>query len=419
MLNKLLHFVRKYEMVQSGDKVICAVSGGADSVALLWAMYLLRDKLNICVEAAHFNHNLRGEESQRDEAFVTELCSRYDIPLHIGRGEVVAGKKGLEAAARNARYEFLQALNGKIATAHTADDNAETVLMHLLRGAGLNGLGGITPVRGNLIRPMLSVTRKDVIAFLQEYHLSYVVDSSNQSDIFLRNRIRHGVMPVLQKENPSFASSVSQMALRLREDEAELSGLAQSALTNEVEKIRQMPPAIRNRVLATLLESFGVKEPDGEHIALLERIVFSENPSAEGNFPGNIRVGRVYGRIEKIEISTQWCYDLPLSGIMDLPEAGLRVIVGNDPNSLSDCSFVPRGKLVIRSRLAGDTIRLQGGTKTLKKLFIDRKIPAAKRNQIPVVADDDGVIFVYGLGVNTLRVSDDTEAISLRFENRE
>ena len=116
MLNKLVAFIRKYNMLQSGDQVVCAVSGGADSVALLFGMYLLQKKLNIQLSAAHFNHGLRGEESDRDEAFVRDFCQRFDIPLYIGSGHVVAGKKGLEAAARDARYSFLKSLPGKIAT---------------------------------------------------------------------------------------------------------------------------------------------------------------------------------------------------------------------------------------------------------------------------------------------------------------
>ena len=148
MQNKLCSFLREQKMVEPGDRIICAVSGGADSVALLFALYLLKDKLEIQLEAAHFNHHLRGEESDRDEAFVKDLCDRYDIPLHLGGAEVKARKKGLEAAARDARYAFLKSLDGKIATAHTADDNAETVLMHLIRGTGLKGLGGIMPING-------------------------------------------------------------------------------------------------------------------------------------------------------------------------------------------------------------------------------------------------------------------------------
>ena len=169
MLNKLLDQIRSFGMLQPGDRLVCAVSGGADSMALLWAMYLLRDKLGITLEAAHFNHGLRGEESDRDEAFVRDFCAGYQIPCHLGRGVVKSGKKGLEAAARDARYGFLRSLGGKIATAHTANDNAETVLLHLVRGTGLNGLGGITPKTDRIIRPMLGITRQDVLDFLQEY----------------------------------------------------------------------------------------------------------------------------------------------------------------------------------------------------------------------------------------------------------
>ena len=204
MLTELVSQLRKYDMVHPGDSVVCAVSGGADSMALLMAMYVLKEKLGISLSAAHFNHRLRGEESDRDEAFVRDFCDRLDIPLFVGSGAVSAGPKGLEAAAREARYAFFANLDGKVATAHTADDNAETVLMHLVRGTGLKGLGGIMPVNGKYIRPMLNVTRAQAEAFLEEYHVSYVEDSSNAGDDFLRNRLRHHVMPLLKQENPNF-----------------------------------------------------------------------------------------------------------------------------------------------------------------------------------------------------------------------
>ena len=226
MQNRLLKFAREQNLMAPGDTVICAVSGGADSVAMLFALYLLREKLGITLEAAHFNHNLRGEEALRDETFVRELCARYEIPLHVASGEIHPGKKGLEAAARDARYAFLEGLPGKIATAHTADDNAETILMHLVRGTGLKGLGGIAPQRGKLIRPMLGITRREVEDFLAEWHLPHVEDSTNETDAFLRNRLRHHVMPLLTAENPRIAENLSQMALRLREDEACLSQLS-------------------------------------------------------------------------------------------------------------------------------------------------------------------------------------------------
>ena len=166
MLSKLRTFSRQQNLITPGDSIVCAVSGGADSMALLWALYLLKDEWDLNLSAAHFNHRLRGAESDRDEAFVRDFCAGYGIPLYVGSGEIVPGKKGLEAAARDARYAFLRTLPGKVATAHTADDNAETILMHLVRGTGLKGLGGISPTSGNVIRPMLNVTRADVEGFL-------------------------------------------------------------------------------------------------------------------------------------------------------------------------------------------------------------------------------------------------------------
>ena len=241
MLNKLERFLREQNMIRPGDTVICAVSGGADSVALLFALYLLKEKLDITLEAAHFNHHLRDAESDRDAAFVANLCDRYEIPLHLGEGQIIPGKKGLEAAARDARYAFLRSLPGKIATAHTADDNAETVLMHLIRGTGLKGLGGITPIHGNVIRPMLRITRQEVEAFLEEWCLSHIEDSSNETDAFLRNRIRHHVMPLLVRENPKIAENLSQMALRLRLDEEFLAQQTNSTALPTVESLKPCP----------------------------------------------------------------------------------------------------------------------------------------------------------------------------------
>ncbi len=416
MLNKLLSFVRAYDLIAPEDQVVCAVSGGADSVAMLFALYLLKDKLNIRLSAAHFNHHLRGEESQRDEEFVRAFCDRYDIPLTVGEGTVVAGKKGLEAAARDARYGFFDTLPGKIATAHTADDNAETVLMHLVRGTGLKGLGGIAPKRGKLIRPMLSVTRQEVLAFLDEYNLTYITDSSNETDSFLRNRLRHHVMPLLQKENPRFAENTSATALRLRQDEAALTSLA-TTREPTVSYFRSLPEAVRSRAYAAFLESCGVIEPEAEHIRLLHKLVISDNPSAKGNFPNGITVVRNYEYLQK-QAQNQRLNETELTcpGEVFLPELGLQIRC-DAATELSCCkdaiTIIPVGKLIVRSRRQGDTICLPGGTKSLKKLFIDKKIPASGREQIPVITDDMGVIAVAGFGFSKDRLADRLPAITI------
>jgi len=420
MQNKLCAFANRYAMLQPGDRVVCAVSGGADSMALLWAFYLLKEKLQITLTAAHFNHHLRGAESDRDEEFVKTFCHDYGIDFVSGSGQVVAGSKGLEAAAREARYSFLRSLPGKIATAHTADDNAETLLMHLVRGTGLKGLGGITPVNGPLIRPMLEITRTEVLAFLEEYSIPFVEDSSNGGDDFLRNRLRHHVMPLLKQENPVLSQNLSAMAQRLRQDEAALEAVARERNTNRVSELRNLEPGIRSRILTQMLLDAGVREPEAAHIRALEKLLQSQRPSAKAFFPGGVVIARNYDTLdvcgEETEIAVQ---KLKCPGTTELPELGLRVLC--EPNktanyTINSFAVCPKGDLMIRSRLSGDTIRLSAGTKSLKKLFIDRKIPAARRGSIPVIADAVGVLAAVGIGANLERISQGPDAIRISIE---
>lgn len=420
MLNGLLSMLRKYEMLSPGDTVTCAVSGGADSVALLFAMYLLREKLGIDLRAAHFNHHLRGEESQRDEAFVRDFCAGYGIPLTVGEGEIVPGEKGLEAAARDARYAFFSTLPGKIATAHTADDNSETVLMHLVRGTGLKGLGGIAPVRGALIRPMLLITRQQVMDFIREYSLPFVEDSSNAADSFLRNRLRHKVIPLLKEENPKLSENLSAMALRLRCDEAELACSWDFSHGLPVEDVKNASPARKSRMLSAFLESCGVREPAANHIELLEDLAYSGNPSARASFPGGVTVSRQYGRLVAVgETQPIEPIILKCPGVTQIPELGLRVTCREAEaicNHETAFTVHPEGKLILRSRQSGDELKLPGGTKRIKKLFIDRKIPALERDRIPILADDAGVLGIYGIGVNGHRAASSLPAVQICFE---
>lgn len=421
MLNKLVKFIREQDMVQPGDRVVCAVSGGADSVALLFALYLLKEKLEIRLEAAHFNHHLRAEESDRDEAFVKNLCDRYGIPLHLGGGEIRSGKKGLEAAARDARYGFLRSLPGKIATAHTADDNAETVLMHLIRGTGLKGLGGITPVRGNVIRPMLRITRQDVEAFLEEWCLSHIEDSSNETDAFLRNRVRHHVMPLLAAENPKIAENLSQMALRLRLDEEFLSQQTNSTTLPSVESLKTMPKALRSRHLEGFLKDSGVREPEDAHIAMAEALVFSDRPSAKASFPGGVTIARCYDRLEALTDRDALAeIPLPCPGEVQLDYLRISCCPSEEILDMPDAFTVsPVGTITLRSRQSGDSIRRPGGSKSLKKIFIDRKIPAVQRQKIPVICDEEGILGVYSIGKNLERSDIPQNAVTIRFEKIE
>lgn len=421
MLNKLTTFIRRQNMIAPGQHIVCAVSGGADSVALLFALYLLREKMEFSLSAAHFNHHLRGQESDRDQAFVEEFCGRFDIPLYLGEGYVTAGEKGLEAAAREARYAFLRTLPGTIATAHTADDNAETILLHLVRGTGLKGLCGITPVADGLIRPLLTVTRAEVEAFLEEYHLPHVEDSSNQTDDFLRNRLRHHVMPLLQEENPRLAENLTAMALGLQEEDAVLDDLARQAGTVEIPRLRAMSSGIRKRVLERFLKENGVREPERSHVAMAESLVFSERPSAKASFPGGITVTRCYDqlRVLPIEQSDGWTgpvsfgeYHLPGWRLTCRPADGI-------VNTATVFTLPVSDGFCLRQRQTGDVMRLPGGTKSLKKLFIDRKIPASQRTEIPVLADEAGVLGVPGIGPNLDRIAEQLPAVQFVFDEVE
>lgn len=402
MLNKLRAFSKEQALLSPGDSVIAAVSGGADSVAMLFALYLLRDELGITLEAAHFNHHLRGAESDRDEAFVTDFCGRYDIPLHLGSGRIVPGKKGLEAAARDARYAFLRRLPGKVATAHTADDNAETVLMRLIRGTGLKGLGAIAPVSGNVIRPMLTVTRDDVEAFLEEYALPHVEDSSNGTDDFLRNRIRHGILPLMRAENPRIGENLSAMALLLRQDEACLQAMIPEEQVPDVSRLKAMEPALRRRALERFLKAQGVREPEQIHILQAEQLLYHWSPSAAMQFHGGVTIGRQYDRLVRLECSPE-LPETRLSVPGETCIGGKRFVseYATDLEERPDSVLVyPVGVLTVRSRRSGDTMRLPGGTRSLKKMYIDRKIPASQRAAVPVLADDRGVLAVFGIGTD-------------------
>lgn len=419
MLNKLLSYVRQHRMLNPGDHLICAVSGGADSVALLYAMHLLTAKLGITLEAAHFNHCLRGSESDADAEFVRQLCQRMQIPLYMGKEAVVAGNKGLEAAARQARYSFFEGLPGKIATAHTADDNAETVLMHLIRGTGLKGLGGIAPVRSNLIRPMLCITRAEVLAFLKLHQLPWREDSSNGEDSFLRNRLRHRVMPLLKEENPCIVQNISDMAQRLREDEALLTSHVQMVDTS-VEALRGQPCSIRHRWIRAFLEAQGMPETEREHVDLVERLIFSDKPSAQANLPGGKTVARCYDQLKVLSPGAaveRQVLNIPCSVPICGTDTVLRISEAGELCNGKECFTVAaKGSIVLRGRETGDSIRLPGGRKTLKKLFTDHKIPAHDRPSVSVLSDDEGVLWVMNFGPNLDRLAMELPALEIRVE---
>jgi tRNA(Ile)-lysidine synthase len=263
---------------------------------------------------------------------------------------------------------------------------------------------------------MLTVTRKEVEQFLEQEKIPYRTDSSNLEDTFLRNRLHHHVMPLLQQENQNIAAALSATALRLRQDDMALDTLA--VKTDRVDELLAMSPAVRSRVFRKLLISWGVPEPEAGHVELLDRVVRSQNPSAFGVFPGGVIVARNYDRLVKQE-QTEPLGEYPLQcpGRTPIPQLGAEVVCTIPGETPRPGSFRVHavGEVVLRGRKTGDTITLPGGTKRLKKLFIDRKIPADRRGFVPVVVDSVGVLAVGGFAVATDR-TDGGEAVKFVFQ---
>lgn len=414
---KYIAYSEKYDMLPRGCSVLCACSGGADSTALL---HLLCMTPSLNVACAHFNHRLRGAESDRDEAFVRALCDRLGVACYCGSEDVGAyaseRRIGLEQAARELRYSFLEKTAqergfNRIATAHHAEDNAETILLNLARGSAMRGLCGIPPVRGRIVRPLLSATRDEILAYLRENGLSFVEDGTNVLDDCARNRVRHQVLPLLQAENSAAVEHISAAAELLRRDEEYLSSCAVSFIEAElhddslpVKKFLDLPEPVGTRVLRQALGQLS-----GTHIAAAYALCRSAEPHAYADLPGR----RLEKDGDRILLHAQSAASIRRRMIPEgetvLQEAGLRVIrrrvrpdeeIHNSFNTFFFQYDLIRGMIFVASRSPGDSVRLlgRGCTKTLKKLFSEAGIPLAERAKIPVLYDSEGVIAVAGFG---------------------
>ena len=395
------------DLIPSGSRVLCAVSGGADSMCLL---HMLSRREDISLVAAHFNHQLRGEEADRDEAFVRDWCGEHAIPLTVGRGDVRAfarrEKRSIEEAARTLRYAFLfQAAEaegcGLIATAHNADDNAETMLLSLIRGTGLTGLTGIPFRRENIIRPLLGMTRRDILSYLDRHHIPHREDSSNRDETYARNRVRSKVMPVLRHLNYRAAEHMASTAAQLSEIDRYLDENTRALLSRvqeypggvalPLEDLFQAPQVLRPRMVFHLLDRLKVGRKDFRAVHI--EAVLSLSPGGCLDLPHGVTARREYDRLILTLGSTP-----PALEPMSLRE-GENPVPGTEWTVLLDGP--PWPGLTVRPRQTGDEFTLPNGHKrTLKKLLIDKKVPRLERERIPIVADDNGVIAVAGLGPN-------------------
>ena len=420
IVDSFLKFTEKYNMLTLGDTILAAVSGGADSMCMLHLLMECREKLGYRVIAAHYNHGLRGDEADRDERFVRDFCREEGIPFYSEKGDVegYARSKGksTEEAGRELRYDFLfrtaeKTGAVKIATAHTADDNAETVLMDIMRGSGIRGLAGIPPVRGKIVRPILFADRKSVEGYLGEKDAKYVNDSSNETDDYLRNRIRHKIMPVLKELNPSVLQHVSVSSYLAAQDESLMDSMAEEFLREnladrrlDIASVMAIPYSIATRAIRKAAGgSLAFK-----HVESILKLCKSENPSGKVYLPGVI-VAREYGCLvfgpEEAESFEEFI--ISPGDRVEIENLGLRVLCtkeklsDNIHKTFTDYLFKTTevyGKITIRPRKTGDSIKTGGLTKTLKKLFIEKKIPRDRRGSVPVMADDRGVIGVYRIG---------------------
>lgn len=422
MRDKVILALEKFNMINRGDNITVALSGGADSVALLFVLKQLA-QYDISLSAAHLNHCLRGQESDRDERFVRELCQSLGVPLTVERAEIekIAKKTGesIELCARRVRYEFLKRVSsGKIATAHTASDSVETVLLNMVRGTGLKGLAGIPPVRGRIIRPLIYCSRQDIEHYCKLNNLEYVTDSSNLSDQYTRNKIRLHVVPKLTEINPALERAISRMTDIIRFEDEYLELLAENFVAQnknglDVNVLSRQHPAIIRRVVAKYYKNRVQSTPDQFHIGEMERLIINKSGKTglRSNFFAEIRNGRLVILEEKpqpegfcIEVDKlpiklpEGTIDLTLLSIDDYNKSGN---INNLflKNALDYDKII--GKIIIRSRKSGDLFKQEGRgvTKSLKKLFNEAKIPKEKRMSIPLLVDEQGIIWIEGFGV--------------------
>ena len=405
MVDAVLRAVERHRMLDDGDSVIVALSGGADSVALLHVLISIKEKYHLTVAAAHLNHLLRGEEAERDERFCKILCENNNIPFYVRRADIGAMSKRLkiseELCGRQERYAFFGELSerhsAKIATAHTASDNAETMLFNLARGASVTGASGIPPKRGVFIRPLICCTRAEIEAYCAQNRLDFVTDSTNLGDGYTRNRIRHRVIPELREINPRFESAV----LRFCESAA----LVRDYMLSQARLLLQAAgtcygwqsgvllgadDAVLNEALVLLCAENAGFTPENRHLGLLRAVLKNGGAVDLGDTSaictqGVLRFFAKDTRRTELEISFKENISFPY---------GDRIITA------AKNTFAASDDLLFRTRRGGDTFTFgrRGVTKPLRKALNEQKIPAEQRDSLLLLCEGSTVLWCEALG---------------------
>ena len=398
MLNRVTATVEKYGLLEKGDSVIVALSGGADSTALLSVLVSLKEKYNLSIYAAHLNHNIRGDEAKRDENFCKILCKKFNTELFIKSVDVPTLAKqqkiSEELCGRNVRYAFFdelsQKLCAKIATAHTASDNAETLIFNIARGASLTGLSAIPPKRGNIIRPLIELSRGDIESYCEENNLEYVTDSTNLADDYTRNYIRHNIIPCLKKLNPSF----ERTALGLSENAGESAAFIKKCAEKAVYDCNISPERKTILLLCEIIRNGGSVELSKQCTAVSKqgilRFVCSKNSPDFNEIP--------------LKNNMTFSYDGKIYTVNEITEK-----VTNQNNLVSKKRLGENP--VFRTRRAGDRFTYPDRmvTKPLRKVFNEQKIPSEMRDRLLLLAVSNTVLWCEKLGVSLQGKTDDTE----------
>jgi tRNA(Ile)-lysidine synthase len=437
--SRVLRTIRKHDMLPRGARVLVALSGGPDSVALLHILRTLEARGELVVAgAAHFNHQLRGAEADADESFCRDLAAGTGIPFLAGRADVAArareSGRSLEDAARQARYEFLNeaadsAGADAIAVGHSLDDQAETFLLRLIRGAGPAGLAGIRPRAGRVVRPLLDISRAELRQYAAEHGLGFRDDSSNADVRIPRNRVRLELLPLLSQFSPAIAATLAREAALAREDEEFLDRLAiESAasivlvesgnVTVDVAGLTALPLALASRVTRKAVAAAAPGRFIGfQHIDDLLELARSGAEGAAASLPGVTAVRRgsriVFGIVSDRPFSNSFRFPLSIPGEVAVPGWALSAARIEEPEEVTPppargntavVAAAPlRGPLAVRSRRPGDVFRplgMHGRGRKLQDFLVDRKIARADRDSLPLVVDqDDRIVWVVGQSV--------------------
>lgn len=440
MLDKILEYIKKYNMVEPGDKIVVGVSGGADSLVLLHVLNEISPVFSLKLAVAHVHHGLRGKDADRDADFVEKICRDWQIPFYLKKVDVreLAYNWGIseEEAGRKVRYEFfdqvLRDIKGqKIALAHHRDDQAETILYHLIRGTGPKGLQGMKPVRdGRIIRPLLQISKKEIEEYCREKGLKYRVDATNKDTVYARNRIRNVVIPYIQKHfNPNFSESLIRLGDILQEEEEFLSYYSEQMFKKWVrvaygeasiplEFLNRCPKAIRRRIIRLAVEKLvnNMIDISYTHVEQVVNMALYSSAGSSLDLPGNLKIRKDYEALvlsndEKTCSIPFFQYPITIPGRVFIKELDIEITCQRTekPDVLHKgprCIYVDadkiKGSLWIRNRKDGDRFQPLGmkGTKKLKDYFIDKKVPRSQRDAIPLVVDENSIIWVAGYQLN-------------------